>query len=105
MAPGASPKFAARFTLDAMPGKQLAVDADLNAGLITEAEARQRRKDIQRSADFYGAMDGASKSSAATRSQRRSSSSSTSWAGSRSDLATGDDARRSPAALHDPDDR
>jgi flagellar biosynthesis protein FlhA len=52
---------AARFTLDAMPGKQLAVDADLNAGLITEAEARQRRKDIQRSADFYGAMDGASK--------------------------------------------
>jgi flagellar biosynthesis protein FlhA len=52
---------AARFTLDAMPGKQLAVDADLNAGLITESEARQRRKDIQRSADFYGAMDGASK--------------------------------------------
>ena len=44
-----------------MPGKQLAIDADLNAGLITEAEARQRRKDIQRSADFYGAMDGASK--------------------------------------------
>ncbi len=54
-----------------MPGKQLAVDADLNAGLITEAEARQRRKDIQRSADFYGAMDGASRSSsAATRSPR-----------------------------------
>jgi flagellar biosynthesis protein FlhA len=52
---------AARFTLDAMPGKQLAIDADLNAGLITEADARQRRKDIQRSADFYGAMDGASK--------------------------------------------
>ncbi|MDB5028409.1 MAG: flhA, partial [Candidatus Eremiobacteraeota bacterium] len=52
---------AARFTLDAMPGKQLAVDADLNAGLITESEARQRRKDIQRAADFYGAMDGASK--------------------------------------------
>jgi flagellar biosynthesis protein FlhA len=44
-----------------MPGKQLAIDADLNAGLITEAEARQRRKDIQRAADFYGAMDGASK--------------------------------------------
>ena len=44
-----------------MPGKQLAIDADLNAGLITESEARQRRKDIQRSADFYGAMDGASK--------------------------------------------
>ncbi len=52
---------AARFTLDAMPGKQLAIDADLNAGLITEAEARKRRSDIQRSADFYGAMDGASK--------------------------------------------
>jgi flagellar biosynthesis protein FlhA len=52
---------AARFTLDAMPGKQLSIDADLNAGLITEAEARQRRKDIQRAADFYGAMDGASK--------------------------------------------
>lgn len=52
---------AARFTLDAMPGKQLAIDADLNGGLITEAEARQRRRDIQRSADFYGAMDGASK--------------------------------------------
>ncbi len=52
---------AARFTLDAMPGKQLAIDADLNGGLITEAEARQRRKDVQRSADFYGAMDGASK--------------------------------------------
>ena len=52
---------AARFTLDAMPGKQLAIDGDLNAGLITEAEARQRRRDIQRAADFYGAMDGASK--------------------------------------------
>ncbi|TAM74135.1 flagellar biosynthesis protein FlhA [bacterium] len=52
---------AARFTLDAMPGKQMAIDADLNAGLITDAEARQRRKDIQRNADFYGAMDGASK--------------------------------------------
>ncbi|MDE2483192.1 MAG: flagellar biosynthesis protein FlhA [bacterium] len=52
---------AARFTLDAMPGKQLAIDADLNAGLITEAEARKRRQDIQRAADFYGAMDGASK--------------------------------------------
>lgn len=52
---------AARFTLDAMPGKQMAIDADLNAGLITEAEARQRRRDIQREADFYGAMDGASK--------------------------------------------
>ncbi|HLY67406.1 MAG TPA: flagellar biosynthesis protein FlhA, partial [Chloroflexota bacterium] len=52
---------AARFTLDAMPGKQMAIDADLNAGLINEAEARRRRSDIQRQADFYGAMDGASK--------------------------------------------
>ncbi len=52
---------AARFTLDAMPGKQMAIDADLNAGLITEEEARQRRKDVQKYADFYGAMDGASK--------------------------------------------
>ena len=52
---------AARFTLDAMPGKQMAIDADLNAGLITDEEARQRRKEIAREADFYGAMDGASK--------------------------------------------
>ncbi|MHC5046155.1 MAG: flagellar biosynthesis protein FlhA [Planctomycetota bacterium] len=52
---------AARFTLDAMPGKQMAIDADLAAGLIDEAEARQRRDDIMREADFYGAMDGASK--------------------------------------------
>ncbi len=52
---------AARFTLDAMPGKQMAIDADLNAGLIKEAEARQRRQHITREADFYGAMDGASK--------------------------------------------
>jgi len=52
---------AARFTLDAMPGKQMAVDADLNAGNLTEEEARQRRVDIGREADFYGAMDGASK--------------------------------------------
>ncbi|HOV42835.1 MAG TPA: flagellar biosynthesis protein FlhA, partial [Syntrophothermus lipocalidus] len=52
---------AARFTLDAMPGKQMAIDADLNAGLINENEARERRKEIQREADFYGAMDGASK--------------------------------------------
>ena len=52
---------AARFTLDSMPGKQLAVDADLNAGFITEAEARSRRADISRESDFYGAMDGASK--------------------------------------------
>jgi flagellar biosynthesis protein FlhA len=52
---------AARFTLDAMPGKQMAIDADLNAGLINEADARQRRQRIQRESDFYGAMDGASK--------------------------------------------
>ena len=52
---------AARFTLDAMPGKQMSVDADLNAGLITEDEARKRRELIRREADFYGAMDGASK--------------------------------------------
>ncbi len=52
---------AARFTLDAMPGKQLSVDADLNAGLIDEETARRRREDIVREADFYGAMDGASK--------------------------------------------
>ncbi|PKM80858.1 MAG: flagellar biosynthesis protein FlhA [Firmicutes bacterium HGW-Firmicutes-14] len=52
---------AARFTLDAMPGKQMAIDADLNAGLITEREAIERRDNIQREADFYGAMDGASK--------------------------------------------
>jgi flagellar biosynthesis protein FlhA len=52
---------AARFTLDAMPGKQMAIDADLNAGQITDDEARQRRSEIRREADFYGAMDGASK--------------------------------------------
>ncbi len=52
---------AARFTLDAMPGKQLAIDADLNSGLITEQEARARRRAIEEEADFYGAMDGASK--------------------------------------------
>ncbi len=52
---------AARFTLDAMPGKQMSIDADLNAGLISEADARKRRKEIEREADFYGAMDGASK--------------------------------------------
>jgi flagellar biosynthesis protein FlhA len=52
---------AARFTLDAMPGKQMAIDADLNTGAIDEATARQRREDIQREADFYGSMDGASK--------------------------------------------
>lgn len=52
---------AARFTLDAMPGKQMAIDADLNSGLINEADAKERRKKVQREADFYGAMDGASK--------------------------------------------
>src|ERR671931_1389018 len=51
----------ARFTLDAMPGKQMAIDADLNAGQITDEQARERRKEIAREADFYGAMDGASK--------------------------------------------
>ena len=52
---------AARFTLDAMPGKQMAIDADMNAGLINDKEARQRRTEIALEADFYGAMDGASK--------------------------------------------
>lgn len=52
---------AARFTLDAMPGKQMAIDADMNAGLISEKEARERRAQIAREAEFYGAMDGASK--------------------------------------------
>lgn len=52
---------AARFTLDAMPGKQMAIDADLSSGLINEQEARMRREKVQRQADFYGAMDGATK--------------------------------------------
>ncbi len=52
---------AARFTLDALPGKQMAIDAELNAGLINEAEARNRRRAVEEEADFYGAMDGASK--------------------------------------------
>lgn len=52
---------AARFALDAMPGKQMSIDADLNVGLISEQDARRRRKEIQRESDFYGAMDGASK--------------------------------------------
>ncbi|MYL33159.1 flagellar biosynthesis protein FlhA [Pontibacillus yanchengensis] len=52
---------AARFTLDAMPGKQMSIDADLNAGLISEQQAKQRREKIENEADFYGAMDGASK--------------------------------------------
>ena len=52
---------AARFTLDAMPGKQMAIEADLNAGLIDEDEATLRRNNLRREADFYGAMDGAGK--------------------------------------------
>ncbi|MGM1045271.1 MAG: flagellar biosynthesis protein FlhA [Bacillota bacterium] len=52
---------AARFTLDAMPGKQMSIDADLNAGMINETQARERRRKVEREADFYGAMDGASK--------------------------------------------
>jgi len=52
---------AARFTLDAMPGKQMAIDADLNTGLLSEADAKERRRKVQREADFYGSMDGASK--------------------------------------------
>ena len=51
----------ARFTLDAMPGKQMAIDADLNSGLIDEDEARRRRAEVAAEADFYGAMDGGSK--------------------------------------------
>ena len=52
---------AARFTLDAMPGKQMAIDADLNTGIIDEQQARERRAKVQRESDFYGAMDGATK--------------------------------------------
>src|SRR5881396_717281 len=52
---------AARFTLDAMPGKQMAIDAELNAGVINETQARERRRKVEQEADFYGAMDGASK--------------------------------------------
>ena len=51
----------ARFTLDAMPGKQMAIDADLNAGVLTAEEATNRRAEIAQEADFYGSMDGASK--------------------------------------------
>src|SRR5690606_35564590 len=50
-----------RFTLDAMPGKQMAIDADLNAGIISNVEAQQRRQEIREEGDFYGSMDGASK--------------------------------------------
>ena len=52
---------AARFTLDAMPGKQMSIDADLNAGMISEQQARERREKVSGEADFYGSMDGASK--------------------------------------------
>ena len=52
---------AARFTLDAMPGKQMAIDADLNTGAITDEEAKIRRAEVQRESDFFGAMDGATK--------------------------------------------
>ena len=51
----------ARFTLDAMPGKQMAIDADLGAGVISSEEAKEKRENIEKEADFYGAMDGASK--------------------------------------------
>jgi len=51
----------ARFTLDALPGKQMAIDADMNAGMLTQEEARERREEVRREADFYGSMDGASK--------------------------------------------
>ena len=52
---------AARFTLDSMPGKQMAIDADLNAGILTGEEAKERRKEIAKEGEFYGAMDGAAK--------------------------------------------
>src|SRR5687768_8735794 len=58
---GRCSEVSARFTLDAMPGKQMAIDADLNAGLITQDEARTRRAEVRAEADFYGSMDGASK--------------------------------------------
>ena len=64
----------ARFTLDAMPGKQMAIDADLNSGLIDEDEARRRRQEVHAEADFYGAMDGASPPSSSP-----SSTSSAAW--------------------------
>jgi flagellar biosynthesis protein FlhA len=61
MGAGRISEVSARFTLDAMPGKQMAIDADLNAGLITQDEARARRQEVRTEADFYGSMDGASK--------------------------------------------
>jgi len=63
---GGTAEVTARFTLDAMPGKQMAIDADLNAGLINEGQARARREQIARDAEFYGAMDGAAASISAT---------------------------------------
>ncbi len=68
---------AARFSLDAMPGKQMAIDADLSAGLIDEKTARTRRQSLEDESSFFGAMDGPRNSSAATRSRRCSSPSST----------------------------
>jgi flagellar biosynthesis protein FlhA len=76
---------AARFTLDAMPGKQMAIDADLNAGMITETQANERRAKIVKESEFYGAMDGASKFIRATprpgwSSQPSTSSAASPWA-------------------------
>ena len=71
---------AARFTLDGMPGRQMAIDADLNAGVIDQHEAQRRRREVTEQADFFGAMDGPASSSAATPSPASSSSSSTSSA-------------------------
>lgn len=59
--PGRIAEVGARFVLDGMPGKQMAIDADLNAGLIGEDEAKKRRSEVTQEADFYGSMDGASK--------------------------------------------
>ena len=73
---------AARFALDGMPGRQMAIDADLNAGVIDEHEAQRRRQDITRQADFFGAMDGASKfvrGDAIAGISSRSSTSSAAW--------------------------
>ena len=64
----------ARFTLDAMPGRQMAVDADLNAGVIDDKEARTRRERIRKEADFYGSMDGAIRFTPARRAGRRAQS-------------------------------
>lgn len=68
---------AARFTLDSMPGQQMSIDADLNMGLIDQAEAQRRRHELEQEASFYGAMDGASKFVKGTRSRRLSFCSST----------------------------